>query len=123
MGLCEFIVLPKRKKASHPLLIEISPFDERQFTGKKTFDRAFVTFNNPDVVRTFSIERTAAVFGLTLAESVICGMLVEGKTSPEMAKIRRVSTETIKTQVKSVFVKTRCKRRSELIRLVTTMAV
>ena len=66
-------------------------------------------------------ELAIKVYGLTVIEAMVCQYLAEGFTTREIADKRGVSYETIRSQVKSVLHKTRCQRRSDLIRLLVRL--
>ena len=73
--------------------------------------------NSPPVLAQLAV----AVYGLTAIEGMVCQYLSEGFTTREIADKRGVSYETIRSQVKSVLHKTRCQRRSDLIRLLVRL--
>jgi len=52
---------------------------------------------------------------LTHAETRVCELVLQGKTVADIARIRRVSTETVRTQIKSIYAKFHVRRRVELI--------
>ncbi len=61
-----------------------------------------------------------ALFGLTRAEARVAGALAEGRSLEEVSERFRLSKQTVRTQLKSVFFKTGTSRQSELVRLVLT---
>ena len=63
-----------------------------------------------------------ARWGLTAGEAALCLALVAGARLAEIAKRNAVSTETLRTQLKSVFAKTGTHRQSDLIRLLHTQS-
>lgn len=56
-------------------------------------------------------------FTLTPAEFRLCSLLVEGIALPECARLLEVSVNTVRSQLKSVFMKTGVARQQELITL------
>ncbi|WP_261836877.1 helix-turn-helix transcriptional regulator [Vibrio ishigakensis] len=52
---------------------------------------------------------------LTRTESDILELLVSGLNGPEIANLRSVSKETIKSQIKSILHKTQCRHQNELV--------
>jgi|GEM_PF-939668 len=56
-------------------------------------------------------------YALTQAEADLVSFLVEGKTLQLVAADRKVSINTVRTQLKSIFAKTSCHRQSELVKL------
>jgi DNA-binding CsgD family transcriptional regulator len=63
----------------------------------------------------------AAAFGLTGAESEVALALASGQSREAIAAARGVSVETLRTQVKSLYQKTGCRRETELALLVRGM--
>lgn len=58
-----------------------------------------------------------ALFDLTPAEARIASLLTDGKSVAAISKIQDVSLNTVRTQLKSVFVKTGVDRQVDLVRL------
>ena len=58
-----------------------------------------------------------ALFDLTPAEARIASMLIDGHSLTEIAGLQGVSLNTVRTQLKSVFVKTGVDRQVDLVRL------
>lgn len=56
-------------------------------------------------------------YGLTLAELQVASALIQGETVASIAKKRRVSVTTVRTQVRAIFHKTNVTRQADLIRL------
>lgn len=63
-----------------------------------------------------------ALFGLTPAESRLALLLCDGHTPPEIADLIGVSTNTLKTQLTSIYRKTGTSRQSQLVRLLGNLA-
>lgn len=61
------------------------------------------------------------LFGLTPAEARLAISLFEGRSLSEAAESNRVSRETVKSQLASVFLKTGTRRQSELVRLLACL--
>jgi DNA-binding CsgD family transcriptional regulator len=73
------------------------------------FEGAFVNCGRP---RTDKILRSA--FGLTPTEAKVAISIARGRSPATIAVAHRVSVATIRTQLKSVYAKTRTHRQSEL---------
>lgn len=56
-------------------------------------------------------------YGVTTAELEVAKLLCIGKTYKEIARLRNVSSETIKKQVSNVLLKSDCRNKIELISL------
>lgn len=63
------------------------------------------------------------MFGLTNSEAVVCDMLVRGYSNADIADARNVSLDTVASQVKSVFRKTNCNKRGQLVFLVNSVTL
>jgi len=66
----------------------------------------------------FPEELLADLFSLTQTESIIVHALVNGQTLREYAESNSVSRNTVRTHLKSVFMKTRTHRQADLVKLV-----
>ena len=67
--------------------------------------------------------RLQKVFGLTGAETEVALSIAAGHTLFEIARSRKLSRTTVRSHLASIFSKTDTKRQSELIALLTSMAV
>lgn len=114
----EVVMGIQRHSSAQPFLIEITPLRDYASELETGLEGALVTVIDPENTRPFSTALVADAYGLTPAESEVCRYLVDGWTNGRIAEERRVSIDTVKTQVASILQKTITKRRSELIRLV-----
>ena len=62
------------------------------------------------------------VFGLTAAEARLAALLAGGATVSEAATAHSVSVATIRTQLASIFAKTRTNRQAELVMLISRLS-
>ena len=60
-------------------------------------------------------------FGLTHAETSILALLGQGRSLAEIASTRGVEIETVRSQCKLLFGKTRSRRQSDLVKLVVAL--
>jgi DNA-binding CsgD family transcriptional regulator len=60
-------------------------------------------------------------FRLTPAEARIAAGIVRGKTLASIAKARGIAVETVRTQLKSIFKKTRTHRQAQLVALLVRL--
>ena len=108
---------PKGHTPESAVFIEVSPIrDTFEELGSNT-GYALLTLIEPNELGSISINRLALAYRLSLAESAICTLLVQGRTHGEIADIRGVSVETVKSQSKRILQKTGTHSRSELIKL------
>lgn len=91
--------------------------------GECNDNRALVILcKQQKLVSQSTLSQLSILFDLSHAETEICRWVTLGMTGREIASLRNVSYETVKSQTRSVLTKTRCKRRFDLIRLVTTLS-
>lgn len=114
----EIIMAVQRRSKAQPFLIEVTPLRDYAREVETGLEGALVTVIDPDNTTPFSTAMVADAYGLTPAESEVCRHLVDGWTNGRIADERRVSIDTVKTQIASILQKTLTRRRSELIRLV-----
>lgn len=104
------------------LLLAIQPFGKR-LNGKLEDNKAVVTLCMSQKILSISmLSQLIVLYGLSHAEAEICRWIMLGMTGVEIASLRQVSYETIKSQTRSVLAKTRCKRRLELVRMLTLVS-
>lgn len=110
------VVLVAGQKQNSETLVVISPMnaqDEQNHAIVFLIDRQKVSrFSKPVVLQ---------LFGLSESEAEVCRLLVDGLSISGIARLRSVSTETVRSQVKSVYRKVGASSRGDLIR--TTMSV
>jgi DNA-binding CsgD family transcriptional regulator len=111
-----------RRKAGHPYVALVAPLGPEclPFLGRQQ-RRALILISNPDRARVDLPRRLIEIFGLSPAEAQLAAGLHSGKRLEELAEHRRVSANTIKTQVKSIFTKTGAVRQSDLIRVLSSL--
>jgi DNA-binding CsgD family transcriptional regulator len=102
------------------LQVRIAPFPcERLSVGSQFAAIAFI--GNPDKGCTLPLEILRAAYGLTPAEAKLAVLLLEGLSITEAAAANRVTRETVRSQLKSIFLKTGTRRQGELIGLLASL--
>ncbi len=113
--------IPITREKGRPLSVTVAPF--RGFSCISPQRPATVLFiSDPERDAELSIDLLRRAYGLTPAEAKLASILVEGHSLKESAALCRVTHNTAKSQLKSVFSKTEVKRQSELIRLLLNSA-
>jgi DNA-binding CsgD family transcriptional regulator/quercetin dioxygenase-like cupin family protein len=79
---------------------------------------AAIQLRDPEAVEQPPGDVAREVFGLTAAEAAVALALAADRTLKEIAHQRRCSINTVRTLVGRVFVKTGCRRQSELVRVI-----
>lgn len=74
-------------------------------------------------VSTTDLRELGAAFSLTSAETSILALLGQGLSLIEIARRRSVGVETVRHQCKRLLSKTRSRRQSDLVKLVTALCV
>jgi DNA-binding CsgD family transcriptional regulator/PAS domain-containing protein len=82
---------------------------------------AFVFITDPDQKAPSRAETLRALFRLTHAEIKLATVLLEGTSLSEAADGSGVGRETVRSQLKSIFLKTGTRRQSELIALLVRL--
>lgn len=99
-----------------PLLIHLVPLP---VSAGNQFQRApcVLTIDDPDAPRLLVAADLCNIFGLTTSEAAIAAELCLGRDLDEIAAIRRVTTGTLRAQLKAIMFKTGTRRQSELVAL------
>lgn len=96
-----------------PCLAEVLPIRDSDLVGG-----ALVFVIDPENESTFSVAGLGALYSLSDSEVSVCDLVLKGLSNRQIAEDRGVSSETVKSQVSNIFLKTRRQSRLELMRLV-----
>ena len=107
------LLVPKQS-GKDDYLLDISPLKDTDGELEHGLVGALITVIDVETQRRISLDGLTKLYGLTRAEEKIAELFVQGKKYHEMAEIRNVSPETIKTQINSILTKTGSNSRSEL---------
>ena len=88
----ELLVLPEPEGDGLTVLVEVAPLYVNGEDTESHLHSALVTLIDTSVSRELSVDRTAVAYNLTAAETHICQLLVEGKTTHAIARHRQVSS-------------------------------
>jgi len=83
---------------------------------------ALVFLTDPESAPQLPGEILQALYGLTLTETRLSLLLLEGTSLNEAAELHCVSKETVRTQIRSIYSKTGTNRQSELLTLLRALA-
>ena len=111
------IITVSRKSGSDPFLLEIVPLVNRELSDRHAARGCLVFAIDPENRSALSVDGLKNLYGLTNAEAEVCRLIVECYGTREIAEIRNVSVDTVRTQMKSVFSKTGSHQKSDLVRL------
>ncbi len=116
-----------RPSGRRPLAVIVAPVRrraDRAALGPDSSGHAavVVTLCDPEAQPEVLPERLRRTFGLTLAEARLASALVRDRTVGEYAEEAGITINTARWTLKQVLAKTGCRRQSELVRLIVTMA-
>jgi DNA-binding CsgD family transcriptional regulator len=97
------------------LAVLVAPFRAEMLALGPMRPAAVVIFSDPAAAKRPLVAAVSDVYGLTRAESRLAVALVEGHSLPSYARQTRVSVNTLKTQLRSIFQKTGFVRQSALV--------
>jgi len=123
-GGASHVLMPiKRQSGKDNYLVDVSPIRDTNGEIGGGFFGALVTIVDPDHESEIDLAGMCAVYKLSPAELEVARGIIDGRTNGELADIRGVSVDTIKSQVRSVFRKTQVANRSELVRRALRVAL
>jgi len=99
------------------IAVEVTPLRDSDAEIATRFSGAMVTLIDLSSKLEIDSTKIAKAYRLTSSETQVCGMLIHGRSVADIADARNVKPETVKSQLKSVYRKTKCKSRVELTRL------
>ena len=106
-------MLPRNERM--PLMLMMSPL---RLAGEPPIQGAALLFIfDPEATPALTKDLVRKLFSLSEAEAELAVALCGGNTSDDIAKERGTSINTVKSQLKSIFLKTGTKRQSELVSL------
>jgi DNA-binding CsgD family transcriptional regulator len=106
-------VIRVARQGKRPLMILITPMHIRDDGGNQAAALLFVY--DPALIREIPNALVQQLFALTDAESELAVALCAGKTVDDTAAERGTSIHTVRTQLKSIFLKTGTNRQTDLV--------
>ncbi len=110
------LMLPKHSGNGH-VLIEAMPIRDDGISDREGIQGTALFLIDPDCSRIISIAGLTHIFQLTNAEHAVASSLVNGASVNEIAEQRGASVETVRSQLKKVFLKTGTSSQLDLMRL------
>jgi DNA-binding CsgD family transcriptional regulator len=105
-----------RRTGLEPYLVDVVPFRDTGDEMGAAFHGVLLFLVDPDHREMVSIEGLARSYGLTPIETRVCAMLARGMTLRQIADSRGVSFDTVKSQSRAIYAKTRTRNRRGLVR-------
>lgn len=113
----ERVIAIPRRSGEDPFLAEVMPLRDTAGELDRNFRGALVLLVDPARTDKISTEGMASLYHLTGAESEICRLIALGMETDEVADIKNISRETVRTHVKRILEKTNTNNRAQLVRL------
>ena len=111
----------KRPSGKDPYVLELSPLCDPNNDIDTNFRGAIGFVIDPSQGRRIDTRGIQQIYGLTKTEAIVCKLLAEGHSTQDMADLRNVSLETIRSQIKTIMEKTSTNSRIDLVRLALTV--
>ena len=111
-----------RGALADPYVVDVAAFREGGDELGAPVTGALVCIVDPEHRAVISTRGLAEVYGLTDAETAVCALMGEGYSTREIADIRGVTPDTVKSQGKAIFRKTLCSNRIELVHRALSIA-
>ena len=105
------------------ILLEVTPLRDSEIELEKGFYGALIMLVDPNREAVSNINALTLLYSLTPAESEIAEMISAGKSNKDIADERTVSPDTIKSQIKSLYLKTQSTNRAGLMRRLISIAL
>ncbi|MFT4619375.1 MAG: DNA-binding CsgD family transcriptional regulator [Dinoroseobacter sp.] len=106
-----------RPSGAYEYLVSVQPLADAVGELQPGLSCAFVTVIDPARRDALSADGLATLGDLTETERAVVELLIQGFRPAEVAELRDVSRNTIKTQVQSISQKLRCNGQSHIIRV------
>lgn len=110
-----------RPSLSDSFLLSVAPLIDSTLGLSDGLRGAMVFIIDPQNRAVISTAGMEALYDLTSAEASVCRLLVDGHPTQDIADMRNVGLETVRTQVKSILGKTRSAKRADVVRLALTV--
>jgi len=111
-----------RRTGGDPYLVDVVPLRDDGDEMGSAFSGVLLVLIDPDHREMVSIGGLARSYGLSPTETLVCRMIVQGLTLQEIADARDVSVDTVKSQARAIYTKTRTRNRAELVRRALSVA-
>ena len=108
----------ERLSDATPYILDFAPFcDEVSGELNQQIFGALLFMVDPDEAGVLSHKGLSTAFGFTQAEDIVCRQVLDGFSNNDIADANNVALPTVKSQVSSIFAKSRVSDRAGLTRL------
>lgn len=104
-----------RRSGRRPLALLVAP-GATDCPGARSEPGALILVNDPERRASRLPRHLSEAFALSPAEAQLAAALLDGKSLEEVAALRGISQNTVKTQMKAIFAKTETSRQADLLR-------
>jgi DNA-binding CsgD family transcriptional regulator len=109
------IEVPRRTKAER-YVVDVAPFRDGGSEIGTAFVGVLLVLIDPDHREMVSVQGLARSYGLTQTETLVCRLIAQGIPLRQIAEMRGVSLDTVKSQSRTIYGKTQTRNRRELVR-------
>jgi DNA-binding CsgD family transcriptional regulator/CRP-like cAMP-binding protein len=113
-------VMVSRKSHTHSMPILISPLRSKEYSYENRKAAAAIFISDPDLAIPGPHEIFRKLYGLTPTEARLSSALLQGKNVMQVARELHIKVNTVRSHLKSIFLKTGANRQSELVRILIT---
>ncbi len=107
--------VPRRSGLEH-YVVDVVPFRDDGDEMGAPFCGVLLIVIDPDHRDMISVDGLAKSYGLSEAETIVCRMIAQGFSLREIAEVRGVQIDTVKTQSRNIYAKSHTRNRRELVR-------
>ncbi len=111
----------ERPSGKRPYAVLVSPTHSAGLTCTSQRPTTIIFVSDPEQRPRPAAEVLRSLFALTAAESRVALLLGDGNSPGEIAEMLRVSSNTLKSHLSSIYAKTNTSRQAELVRLLMTL--
>lgn len=113
-------LMVSRKSPDHSMPILISPLRSKEYSYENRRAAAALFISDPDLSIPAPQEIFRKLYGLTPTEARLSSALLQGKNVTQVAREYHIKVSTVRSHLKSIFLKTGANRQSELVRILIT---
>lgn len=113
-------IIVSRKSSDHSMPVLISPLRSKEYSYENRRAAAALFISDPDLAIPGPQEIFRKLYGLTPTEARLSSALLQGKNVTQVARELQIKVNTVRSHLKSIFLKTGANRQSELVRILIT---
>ena len=113
-------LMVSRRLHAQPLPVLISPLLSREYSFENHTAVAALFISDPDLAIPGPKEIFRKLYGLTPTEARLSSALLQGKNVMQVAREFEIKVNTVRSHLKSIFLKTGANRQSDLVRILLT---